>query len=71
MIIVNKCPQPPTGAQLGTFKAKGCMVEMGHKDTGFPVEGYRMIHDKNRAKVSSLQGRGATPTTPLAEPLPS
>ena len=28
----------PVGAQLGNFKDNGCKVEMGHKDTGFPIE---------------------------------
>ena len=30
--VLNGC------AQLGHFKGKDCMGEMGHKDTGFPIE---------------------------------
>ena len=46
-----------TGAQLGNFNGKGCMVEMGHKDTGFPIEtllGHRMI----RVHLYAFKGKG-------------
>ena len=32
-----------TGAQLGYFKGRGFVVEIGHKDIGFPIETFRAI----------------------------
>ena len=32
-----------TGAQLGYFKGRGFVAEIGHKDIGFPVEKFRAI----------------------------
>ena len=31
--------------ELGNIKGKGCMVETGHKDTGFPIETIGPSHD--------------------------
>ena len=31
------------GAQLGCFKGRGFVVEIGHKDIGFPIETFRAI----------------------------
>ena len=61
------------------------MVEMGHKDTGFPIETLGPSHDTsmfitfnnligwpdtNRAKLLSAEkGRGCNPTIPLDAPL--
>ena len=60
------------GVQLGNFKGTGCMVEMGHTDTGLPIETLWPSHDttkfisfnnligcldKNRTKLPSLPRR--------------
>ena len=39
------CSPDSTGAQLGNLKGKGCMVEMGHEDTGFQIETLGPLHD--------------------------
>ena len=69
-------------AQLGHFEGKGCMLEMGHKDTGFPIETSGPSHDtstfikfnnsigwpdKNRAKLPPLL-RKAGVATPTQHP---
>ena len=32
-------------ATRGNFKGKCCMVEVGHRDTGFPIETLGLSHD--------------------------
>ena len=34
------------GAQLGYFKGSGCVVEMGHKDVGFPNETIKPVESR-------------------------
>ena len=36
---------PLTGLELGNIKGKGCMVEMGHKDTGIQIATLGQSHD--------------------------
>ena len=35
---INECSISATGAQLGYFKGRGFVVEIGHKDIGFSIE---------------------------------